>query len=183
VPFLIRRSWTVATVVAVAMILLAMAGVGLSTTNSSFASTYWVCLVPVYGLLCVGTAWLRGDVDRGASRVAATRQAFHWLGIAVALGFDFYIRDTGEETGVAAGLNAMMVLALGCYLAGVHLEWLFVPVGLLLTLTLVVVAKADQYLWLIFVIGGLTVAVMLALRWVLGMGQSRKRASEAPAGA
>jgi hypothetical protein len=59
-------------------------------------------------------------------------------------------------------MNAMLLLALGCYLAGVHFEWLFVLVGILLTLALLVVVKADQYVWLIFVVGGLAVAAMLA---------------------
>jgi hypothetical protein len=162
-----HRGWTVALVVAIVMVLLAMLGVGLTTTNANFAGTYWVCLVPIYGLLCVGTAWLRAGPGRPLDRPAVIRQVLHWLGIAVALGMDFYIRGTGEETGVAAGLNALLVLALGCYLAGIHLEWLFAVVGVLLTATLVIVAKADEYMWLIFVIGGVSIAVMLWLRWVL----------------
>src|SRR5262249_14971679 len=46
-----------------------------------------------------GQAWLRGAPGGTVDRVAVTRQVFHWLGIGVALGFDFFIRDTGEETG------------------------------------------------------------------------------------
>jgi hypothetical protein len=165
--FPIHRSWTIATSVAVVMILLALLGVGLTTTSSSFAATYWVGLVPIYGLLCVGTAWLRLGDGGHLQHGLVIRQALHWLGIAIALGLDFYIRGTGEETGVATGLNALLVLALGCFLAGVHLEWLFAVVGVLLTLTLVIVAKADQYLWLVFVMCGITVAVMLVLRWLM----------------
>lgn len=177
-PF--HRSWTVATSVAAFMVLLAMIGVGLTTTNSSFASTYWVLLVPVFGLLCVGTAWLRVEEGQRVNRVAIARQLFHWLGTGVALGLDFYIRGTGEETGVAAGLNALLVLALGCYLAGIHLEWLFIPVGLLLTLILIIVAKADQYLWLVFVVGGLTLAALFGLHWLMYRGRQAVPAAAGP---
>jgi hypothetical protein len=177
-PF--HRSWTVATSVAAAMVLLALIGVGLTTTNSAFASTYWVALVPVFGLLCIGTAWLRIEEGQRVNRVAMVRQLFHWLGTAVALGLDFYIRGTGQETGVAAGLNALLVLALGCYLAGIHLEWLFIPVGLLLTLTLVIVAEADQYLWLVFVVGGLTIAAMFGLHWLMIRGRHAAPATAGP---
>ncbi len=105
----------------------------------------------------------------------------HWLGIGVALGLDFLVRRSGEETGVAAGLNALLVLALGCYLAGVHLEWMFAVVGALLTLTLVIVAKADQYLWLIFVAGGITIAAMLVVRWMLHKSSAKSGPAISPA--
>jgi hypothetical protein len=162
------------------MVMLALLGVGLTTTSSAFASSYWVCLVPIYGLLCIGTAWIRATEERQLDRAVVVRQVLHWLAIGVALGLDFYIRGTGEETGVAAGLNALLVLALGCFLAGIHLEWPFALVGVLLTAALVVVAKADQYLWLIFLIGGVTIAVMLVLRWLIHKPAPRHKKAAAP---
>lgn len=164
VLFPIRRSWTVATVVAVVMVLLALLGVGLTTTNPTFAYTYWLSLAPIYGLLCVGTACLRASQGRQLDRSLITRQVFHWLGVTIAVGFDFYIFRTKMETGDAAGMNAMLILALGCFLAGVHFEWLFILVSVLLVVTLVIVATAEQYMWLIFVVGGLTIALMFVLR-------------------
>jgi Ni/Fe-hydrogenase subunit HybB-like protein len=185
--FPISRSWKIASIVAAIMVLLALLGVGPTTTNSAAAPTYWISLVPVYGLLCVSLAWARAQHEPGSRRPAVIRQLFHWLGIGVAVGLDFYIRGAGAETGTAAGMNALLLLALGCYLAGIHLEWLFVLVGMLLTLALLVVAKADQYLWLIFVVGGVAVAAMLALGWYLGKtrspsGDTVKPVSSVPAG-
>jgi hypothetical protein len=178
--FPITRSWKVASVVGVIMVLLALLGVGLTTTSSAAASTYWISLVPIYGLLCVSLAWVRARNDPGVRRPVVIRQVFHWLGIGVAVGLDFYIRGTGVETSTAAGMNALLLLALGCYLAGVHLEWLFVLVGILLTLALLVVAKADQYLWLIFVVGGLAVAAMLTLGYFLGKEESTSEKTSKP---
>ncbi len=159
----IHRSWKMSLVVAIAMLLLAMLGVGLTTTSRAIAPTYWISLVPVYAVLCIVTAWSRSRYGDGG-HFSVLRQVFHWLAIAVALWVDFFIRGTGQETGVAAGLNAVLLLALGCILAGVHLEWLFSLVGALLLLTLFVVVKADQYLWLILFVGLMTV---LALVWVM----------------
>jgi hypothetical protein len=175
--FPIHRSWTMATATAVIMVLLALVGVGLTTANSSFARTYWVSLVPVYAILCVATAWLRARPEGGRlHRVAVIRQGLHWLATALALGLVFFIRGTGEETAAAAALNALLVLAMGCFLAGIHLEWLFAVVGMFLSLTLVVVAKADQYLWLIFVVGGVVTTAMLLMRWLM-VSAVRKSAS------
>ncbi len=162
------------------MVVLSLVGVGMTTTASPATSRgYWVSLVPVFGLLCVVTAWARSGPHRPVDRRAVARQVFHWVGIAAALWIDYLILRTGEETRVATGMNAVLVLALGCYLAGVHLELLFVPVGLLLTLTLVLVGRIDQYQWLIFVVGAAAIAVIFGLRWLLPGRRSPGKTSTA----
>jgi hypothetical protein len=181
VTITIHRSWKVAAVTSVIMVLLALIGVGLTTASSGAARVYWISLVPVYGFLCVGTAWSCKKPDGGTDRSAILRQFWHWLGIAVALALDFFIRGTGAESSLAAGLNALLLLALGCYLAGVHLQRQFTGVGALLTLTLIVGAKADQYLWMIFIVGGLAVAAMLGLMFARGVLHRRKGGEVRPA--
>ena len=96
----------------------------------------------------------------GAVHFEPLAQAF---GIALAL--DFFIRKSGEETGIAAGENALLLLALGCILTGIHFERMFVLIGLLLTLVLIFVAKIDQYLWLLLVAGVLAIVVLGAFWW------------------
>src|SRR5262249_44738122 len=118
----IHRNWKIASVIAAIMVLLALLGVALTTTGKSAAPPYWISLAPIFGVLCAGTAWARHRHAAGLRREEVLRQGLHWLGVAVALGVDFVVRNTGEETGQAAGLNAMLLLALGCFLAGVHLE-------------------------------------------------------------
>jgi hypothetical protein len=170
--FPIARSWKIASVIGAAMVLLALLGVGLSSASKSVAPVYWVSLVPIYGLLCLGIAWRRARDNQQPVRPEVIRQVLHWLGIGVALALDFLVRGTEVETGKAAGLNALLLLALGCYLAGVHLEWVFTIVGVLLGLALLVVTKAEEYIWLIFVVGGLAVAAMLAVQWLFGKAGS-----------
>src|SRR5215470_7169723 len=49
--------WKFALAIGVIMVVLAMLGVAFTMTAPQFARIYWICLVPVYGLLCVGTAF------------------------------------------------------------------------------------------------------------------------------
>jgi len=175
----VQRSWIVASVIAGIMVLLALLGVALTTTGRSAAPPYWISLAPIFGVLCVGTAWARQRHGVGLGHAEVIRQIFHWLGVAMALGLDFMVRGTGEETGHAAGLNAMLLLALGCFLAGVHLEWHFSIVGLLLGLALLVVAKAEEYVWLVFIVGALAAAGLFSVRWLFLHGRSAKRVSVA----
>jgi hypothetical protein len=165
-------TWKITAAVALIMVVLALLGIGLATTNPRLARNYWVSLVPIYGVLCVVTAWRRSQ--QSGERLVL-RQVLHWLGIAGFVALDFYIRGTGVETQVSAGLNSLMLLALGCLLAGVHLDWSFLFVGLLLTLTLFVVAKADQYLWLLFVVGALVIAALFAAHRVWGGSDTPNR--------
>jgi hypothetical protein len=147
------RYWRVGAVVAGIMVVLALIGVGLTTADPQGARRYWMWLVPAYGALCTGVAWVRARSDATHGRRAVVRQVLHWLVIWGAVLLDFRLNATGEETGAAVGLTALLLLAVGCFTAGVHLEPFFVLVGVLLTLTLVVVVKAVQYLWVIFVVG------------------------------
>jgi hypothetical protein len=158
------RSWKFPGVVVVIMIVLALVGVALTSSKNDLAPRFWIALVPIYGVLCVATAWDRGRRDAGFRKPAVLSQVFHWLGIGVALWLGFFIRRTGEETVIAASDNALLLLALGCFLAGVHLEWLFAVVGLLLMLSLIIIVEAEQYVWLIFVASGIVVTALLVFR-------------------
>jgi hypothetical protein len=171
--FPVTRTWWVAAIVAIVMVVLAMIGVGLATTSPASAPAYWIALLPIFGILCIGTAWARARHGDGFARMAVVRQIFHWLGIGVAISLDFIVRGTGQETATGAGLTALLLLALGCFLAGVHLEVLFIVVGILLGLTLIVLAKADQYLWLIFIVGGLAIAGLFGLQWLLNRAHGK----------
>ncbi len=174
--FAIHRSWKISLGAAVLMALLAVLGIALTTTNREVAPTYWISLVPVFGMLCMATAWSRAFYE-GGGHYLVVKQLLHWLAIAVALGADFYIRSSGQETGMAAGFNAALLLALGCLLAGIHLEWIFSFVGVLLLLVLVAVVKADQYLWLIVIIAVACVAAMLGVMSLLAKSKQRKEAA------
>jgi hypothetical protein len=172
--FQITRSMKIGTIAGAIMVVLALIGVGLTTSRSESALTYWIWLVPIYGLLCIATAGARGWHEKGLRQLQLVRQVAHWLGIGLALWIDFLIRRAGEETATAAALNAMMLLALGCYLAGVHLEWHFILVGVVLILATITVAKANQYSWMIFVVGVFAVVAMLGWRWMMARWHSRR---------
>ena len=161
-------SWKATGAIALAMVVLALLGVGLSTLNAPLARKYWMTLIPIYGVLCTVTAWRRSQQASAAGGRLVLRQVLHWLGIGAAVLIDFAIRGSGMETQLSSGFNALLLLALGCFLAGVHLDWSFGLVGLLLALTLVCAAKAEQYLWLLFIVGVIVIGVLLAAWRSLG---------------
>jgi hypothetical protein len=156
-------------IVAGIMALLALVGTGVTLANASWARTYWLVLVPIYGALCVFVAWQR----TGEFSATVVRQILHWLCVGAAIVLDFtFLQGRGEQAASATGLSSLLILALGCVLAGVHLEWLFALVGVLLALILVVVSLAQQYLTVAFLVGGLA-ALTVAAYWVLKKPQGQ----------
>jgi hypothetical protein len=145
-----------------AMALLALIGTGVTIANLAWARGYWLALVPVYGLICVVAAWYRTGQFTGS----VMRQILHWLSVAAAIALDFALLPHGEQAAAGAGLSSLLILALGCLLAGIHLEWLFAVVGVLLLAIFAVIGAAHQYVTIAFLLAVLG-ALVLAAYWAL----------------
>lgn len=144
------------------MALLALIGTAVTLAGASWARTWWLSLVPLYGLLCTFAAWRR----TGQFTETVVRQILHWLSVAAAIGLDFSLLRRGDQAS-GAGLSSLLILALGCLLAGIHLEWLFALVGLLLLAIFVIVGVAPQYVAVAFLVaaaGALIFAAYSAIR-------------------
>lgn len=160
----------VASALAVIMILLALIGAGATLANVGWAERYWLFLVPIYGVICTFAAWFH------TRRIDWTviRQLLHWSAVALVIVVDFkYIERSGELTSVATGLSSLLLLALGCLLAGIHLQWMFALVGLLLLATAIFISVAQEYMALVILVGLALIAVILvahhfARKWRIG---------------
>ena len=151
---------SVAAGLAVVMILLALVGSGLTLANVSWAEKYWLYLVPVFGIICTIAAWFHTrTIDR-----AVIRQILHWCAVGLTIVVDFnFMQRSGQQTPVATGLSSLLILALGCLLAGIHLEWMFAFVGLLLLATAIFVSVAQEYMALVMLIGLILIAAILVI--------------------
>ncbi len=145
-------------IVAGAMAVLALVGTAVTVADATWARTYWLSLVPVYGVLCVFAAWHRTGQLTGT----VIRQILHWLSVAAAIALDFSLLRRGEQPAAGAGLSSLLILALGCLLAGIHLEWLFALVGLLLIAIFAVVSVAHQYATVAFLVAAAAALIFAA---------------------
>jgi hypothetical protein len=149
---------TIAAILAAIMMLLALIGAGVTLANVAWAEKYWLTLVPIFGLICVAAAWAQTrTLDR-----AVIRQVLHWLAVALIIAVNFSIfRRSGEQTSIATGLSTLLILALGCLLAGVHLEWMFALVGLFLLAIAIMVSVAQEYMALALLVGAALIVIVL----------------------
>jgi hypothetical protein len=153
---------TLPKMMAIAMVLLAMVGAAVTLADAAWARTYWLALVPIFGVMCTIAAW---DDARSLDRMVV-QQILHWLSVGLAIILDFnFLQARGEQTAAATGLSSLLILALGCLLAGIHLDWLFAVVGLLLLLMVALVSIAQEYLAMVFLLGVLIIVLLLGAQW------------------
>jgi hypothetical protein len=161
------------------LVLLVMVGLFLSNFAVNKALGYWELMFPVFGVACV---W--HELAGGAAYVKPlwrilVRQAFHWLFPIVAVRVLFLQHARGQMSADSVALVVLVLLAVTCFLAGVHFDHTFVWVSLVLVAAAIVGTEIETYLWLIAVLG----AVALALAVISSVLLRRRGASvNAPSG-
>jgi len=141
-----------------AMCVLIMFGLFLANYSIQRADWYWSAMFPVFGLFCLGHQLIAGDTGRPLWTVIL-KQALHWLGPIVAVRIIFLQLARGQMDADAVALMILLILAVTCFLAGVHFDHSFVWVSAFLILVALMGTEIESYLWLIVIIGLVAVAL------------------------
>ena len=93
---------------------------------------YWEFLALVVGVVCVWTGWRRAS-DRDARAPLIWTQALHWLAFLAAMNLLLLSTVQSMLNADATGLAILMLLALGTFIAGVHmLAWEICVLGVVM---------------------------------------------------
>jgi len=147
------------------LLLLSVAGIGVSDSSPQWGFQYWLCMVPVFAAVGVWASVSRVRRGGGAVGPVVQRQVLHWLAVAGAVYLLHALQVAGRMTNEASGLSVVVTMALATFLAGVHADWRLCIVGTLLGVAVLVIALVERYLWLIIVP---VVAVALIFAWWYG---------------
>jgi len=149
-------------IVLVALVVLSGVGVAINDYNPASAFRYWLWMTPLFGVISIVAAWARARRrNEAVSRVVQT-QVMHWLGVGGAVYLVYLLQSTGRMENEAAGLAALIVLALASFLAGVHSDWRLSLVGVVLAVTVVGFAILEQIIWVVVIpVMGLAVVALL----------------------
>jgi hypothetical protein len=150
----------------VLMLLLALGGMGLTQSLESGAWEYWLFVVLVYASIGVWKAVRSARHADRSVRQGVVREISHWGTLVGFLGVLFFLEQRQVVNRQSASSFALMLLALSCFLAGVHLDWQLLLLGGVLTIMLVAIALLEQYeieLWGIML--GVALAAILFFRF------------------
>lgn len=118
----------------IVMLCMAVSGVGLITFTKGPPGHYWRLLAVVYCALCIYIGWPRAQTRPERVSLVWT-QILHWAAFLVAMSLIYSPAMRALVDVDASGLNLMVLLALGTFVAGVHAKaWQICVVGLILAL-------------------------------------------------
>lgn len=142
------------------VLILATLGVAYTSITGSPLYGYWELLGLAVGLACIVIGWRQTD-DKRARRQIVVTQALHWAAFLIAMNIILWPSVNTFLNGPATGLALMLLLALGTFVAGVHVSADIAILGIALALTVPAIAWLKKSALLIalvgLVIGGLAV--------------------------
>ncbi len=134
--------------------LIALSTIGIGITNfwpvESF--WFWAAMVPVFGLTSIYLGWSKArQRGEGVARIIRI-QVLHWIGLLAALILIYYLfKPTGRIDYNQLALITLLALALTTFLAGVHFDWRFMVVGVILGFAVAGAAFLEQFIWVIII--------------------------------
>jgi hypothetical protein len=159
------RSFRAEQLVLLALVLLSGIGIAISDASRDRGYRYWLAMTPVFGVLSAVAAASEARRGGGAVAPAVGREALHWSGAAVAVSLVYLLEQSGRIAHDAAGLVALLALALSSYLAGIRANWRFCAVGAILACAVAAAAVVERFLWMIALLT-LLAAAGTALLWM-----------------
>ena len=105
----------------IAVLALTILGVAYTSVSQQPLIGYWVFLAVAIGLVCVTTGWLHIPDPNARFRMVWT-QALHWLAFLIAMNIVLMPNVQRMLNAPATGLALLMLLALGTFVAGVHVS-------------------------------------------------------------
>ena len=156
-----------------------MLGLFLSNYSSEKASYYWCAMFPIFGVACLAHELAAGRAYEVALWRILLRQALHWIGPIAAVKILFMQHARGQMSTDAVALTIILLLAVTCFLAGVHFDRSFFWVSAFLAVTAVIGTEIETYLWfaVVLLLVGVAIAVLSAI--LLRRGP-KARAAPAP---
>src|SRR5580704_18814354 len=106
----------------IAVLTLTILGVAYTSASRKPLIGYWEFLAVAIGLVCVTTGWLHIHDPKARFRIVWT-QTLHWLAFLVAMNIVLLPSVQRMLNAPATGLALLMLLALGTFVAGVHVSW------------------------------------------------------------
>ncbi|MGA7872215.1 MAG: hypothetical protein WCA22_15115 [Candidatus Binatus sp.] len=138
---------------------LVMVGLFLTNVNHLEARFYWSAMFPVFLGVSLWHELLGPSRHEGPVWKRILRQALHWLGPIVAVRIIFLQLARGQMDADAVALMTLVILAVTCFMAGVHMDRSFYWVSAVLALAAVFGTEVEAYFWMLVALAILAVAV------------------------
>ena len=157
----------------VAVLALTLFGVAYTSISHQPLINYWQFLAVAVGLVCVTTGWLHIHEPKARFRMIWT-QALHWVAFLVAMNIVLLANVQLTLTATATGLTLLMLLALGTFVAGVHVSWQICVLGLIMGLLVPAIAWLTQSALMLLLSVVAIMGIVMTFWWRFSERRARK---------
>ena len=152
---------------------LVMIGLFLTNVSRLHARYYWSAMFPIFGIVSLWHELAGPSSNAGPVWRTILRQVLHWLGPIVAVQIIFLQLARGQMDADSVALVTLIILAVTCFMAGVHMDRSFYWVSAALALAAVIGTEVEAYLWMLAAIAIVAIAITVFAATAL-----RRRATE-----
>jgi hypothetical protein len=140
---------------------LVMIGLFLTNVSRLHARYYWSAMFPIFGIVSLWHELAGPSGSAGPVWRTILRQVLHWLGPIVAVQIIFLQLARGQMDADSVALVTLIILAVTCFMAGVHMDRSFYWVSAALALAAVIGTEVEAYLWMLAAIAIVAIAITL----------------------
>ena len=142
------------------------AGIAYTSMTRQPIALYWELLVPVLALVCIGAGWHNAPDGKARLRLVATQVA-HWLAFLVGMNLVFLPSVQNMLNADATGLAILLLLALGTFIAGVHmLSWKMCALGLVMACFVPAIAWLEAATLVVLLCAIVVIAIGVGYWWI-----------------
>lgn len=165
----------------IAVLALTLFGVAYTSVSHQPLIGYWEFLAIAIGGVCVTTGWLHIHDPKARFRMVWT-QVLHWLAFLVAMNIVLVADVQLTLTATATGLTLLMLLALGTFVAGVHVSWQICVLGIVMGLLVPAIAWLTQSALLLLLVLVALMGIGMTFWWRFSERHAAKAHKEEQAG-
>ena len=157
------------------VLVLTLLGVAYTSLTKRPTPGFWELLVPVTGVVCIWSGWRHAHDKKAQLRLIWT-QAAHWLAFFAAMNLLLLPSVQNMLNADATGLAILLLLALGTFVAGVHIPALEVcRLGFVMALFVPAIAWIEEAALIVLLSVVVLIAVGAAFWWI---GSSRQTVTD-----
>lgn len=160
-----HHPWRGRLIAGIFLFLLAFTGVGLTAINENRSWEYWRVLSCLFAIVSLSLSFYLRKKNQEPFLVTFRHEVFHWIGLVLSMGILSIIVKLGILPPFAASLQALILLFLATFLAGVYIEKTFFFVSALLGVFAVMLSYVSLYSYLLFI--PISICILFSFIWFI----------------
>ena len=157
----VKRYILIEDIIMILLIILSMTGIAIMDFSPKDGYVYWMFMIMIFGVAAMAISLVQAKRGKHMLQDIWIEQSLLWLGVLAALCGTLLLHESGNLVAQNTSLVMLLILSLACYIDGLRINWRFSLVGNFLGLTAVTIAYLDNFMWVLYLIAGLTIGLTI----------------------